>query len=49
LACFLALLTEKDPNLALVVSTWPELPDAIKQAIKALVLASKIAKGGEQG
>jgi hypothetical protein len=33
----LALLTEKYPDLALVVEHWPDLPDAIKQAVKTLV------------
>jgi len=41
LACFLALLAEKDPDLAQVVSVWPELPGHIKTAIKALVQACK--------
>jgi hypothetical protein len=37
LACFLAFLTEKYPDLALVVKRWPALPEHIRQAIKALV------------
>jgi hypothetical protein len=37
LACFLALLAEKDADLALVVERWPGLPENIKAAIKALV------------
>jgi succinate dehydrogenase flavin-adding protein (antitoxin of CptAB toxin-antitoxin module) len=37
LVCFLALLTEKDPDLAQVVDAWPKLPEHIKQTIKSLV------------
>jgi hypothetical protein len=37
LASCLALLQEKDPDLAQVVERWPNLPDAIRQAVKALV------------
>jgi hypothetical protein len=37
LACCLALLKEKDPNLALIVSAWPNLPEHIRAAVKALV------------
>jgi len=37
LAEFLALLKEKDPDLALVVKAWPNLPEHIKAAVKALV------------
>jgi len=33
----LALLQEKDPDLALVVERWPKLPDDVKAAVKALV------------
>jgi hypothetical protein len=33
----LALLTEKYPDLALVVQRWPDLPDAVKKAVKILV------------
>ena len=35
-AC-LALLPEKSPNLAHVVAAWPDLPDAIRRAVLALV------------
>ncbi len=37
LASCLALLAEKDPDLALVVERWPDLPEYIRQSIKALV------------
>jgi len=33
----LALLAEKDPDLALVVERWPNLPGHIKTTIKTLV------------
>jgi hypothetical protein len=32
-----ALQTPQDPDLALVVESWPNLPDAIKTTIKMLV------------
>jgi len=41
LACFLALLAENDPDLALVVERWPNLPEHIKQTIKTLLIAGK--------
>jgi len=37
LACFLALLQAKDADLAQVVERWPNLPEHIKAAVKALV------------
>jgi hypothetical protein len=37
LASCLALLAEKYPDLALVVEHWPNLPEHIKAAVKALV------------
>jgi hypothetical protein len=37
LACFLAFLAEKDPDLALVVERWSNLPEHIKATIKTLV------------
>ena len=35
-AC-LALLPEKSPNLAHVVAAWPDLPNAIRRAVMALI------------
>jgi len=40
----LALLTAKDPDLATIITTWPNLPDAIKAAIKALIQTQSKAK-----
>jgi hypothetical protein len=37
LASCLALLTPKYPDLALVVNTWPNLPEHIRAEVKALV------------
>lgn len=37
LACCLALLTEKDPDLALVIEAWPKLPEHIKQALQSVI------------
>ena len=37
LAEFLALLQEKDPDLAKIIEAWPNMPGHIKAAIKALV------------
>ncbi len=37
LASCLALLTPKYPDLALVVNSWPNLPEHIKATIKTLV------------
>jgi len=31
----------KDPDLALVVERWPNLPEHIKQTIKTLLIAGK--------
>jgi hypothetical protein len=33
----LALLAKKSPDLARVVEAWPDLPEAIRRAILALV------------
>jgi hypothetical protein len=41
LASCLALLAEKDPDWALVVKRWPELPEHIRAAIKALIQTNK--------
>jgi hypothetical protein len=40
LARFLAFLSQKDPDLALVVERWPNLPEHIKAAVKALIKSS---------
>jgi hypothetical protein len=37
LACCLALLTEKDPDLAMVIEAWPKLPEHIKQALQSVI------------
>jgi hypothetical protein len=37
LASCLALLSQKDADLALVVEHWPNLPEHIKAAVKTLV------------
>jgi hypothetical protein len=37
LACFLAHLREKAPDLAIVVDRWGKLPDALKAGILAMV------------
>jgi len=41
----LALLGEKDPDLALVVERWPNLPEHIKAVVKALINSSLQGKG----
>ena len=40
LASYLALLTEKSPDLAPVVRAWPDLPEAVKAGIPAMVRAN---------
>ena len=37
LASCLAFLTEKYPDLTPVIDAWPDLPDAIKEAILTMV------------
>jgi hypothetical protein len=37
-------LRETDPDLALVVAAWPELPAAIKAAVMALVRSAAAAE-----
>jgi len=46
LACFLALLKAKDPDLAQVVSAWPRLTRRDRSEIMALV---KSKCGGVRG
>ena len=41
LASCLAFLVEKMPDLARVVKAWPELPEAIKAGILAMVKATR--------
>jgi hypothetical protein len=45
----LALLAEKDPDLALVLHAWPTLPDALRAGIVAMVKAAGIAPAGKTG
>jgi hypothetical protein len=45
LASCLALLTPKYPDLALVVNSWPNLPEHIKAAVKALINSSLQGEG----
>ena len=37
LSLYLALLVQKHPDLALIAEAWPNLPEHIRAAIKALV------------
>jgi hypothetical protein len=41
LAECLALLAQESPELARIVEAWPTLPEAIKNAIVALVAAGR--------
>ena len=45
LASCLAFLQEKHPDLAKVIDTWPDLPEAIQAAILAMVETSTKPKG----
>ena len=47
MAYFLALLAEKNPDLAQVVEAWPKLPEHIKAAIRALIDTFKDAPKDE--
>ena len=40
LAEYLAFLSEKSPDLAAVVRSWPHLPEAVKAGIVAMVKAA---------
>jgi hypothetical protein len=40
----LAFLSQKDPDLAIVVENWPNLPEHIKAAIKALIQTNNTEK-----
>jgi hypothetical protein len=42
-------ILQKHPDLALVVERWPDLPDTIKQAVKALVEIQPKANGHTAG
>ena len=41
LACFLALLAQKWPDLAALVMAWPDLPVALRLGISAMVNAAR--------
>jgi hypothetical protein len=40
LACFLALSSRKWPELAKLVTTWPDLPEPLRAGITAVVRSS---------
>jgi hypothetical protein len=44
LASCLALLSQKDPDLSMVIEHWPDLPGHIKAAIKALIQTNNTEK-----
>ncbi|MHC4587648.1 MAG: hypothetical protein ACYS3N_24250 [Planctomycetota bacterium] len=44
LAANLAEIAEKHPDLAEIVAVWPDLPEHIKAAIKALIQTHKSGK-----
>jgi predicted ATPase len=43
LASCLALLTQKSPDLALLVESWDQLPDAVRAGIVAMVKAAVLS------
>ena len=45
MASYLALLVEESPDLAAVVKAWPDLPEAVRAGIVAMV---KAATGEDQ-
>ena len=45
LASCLAFLAEKSPDLAMVIKAWPELPEAVRKGILAMVGAT--SPGGD--
>jgi hypothetical protein len=45
LASCLAFLSQKDPVLSMVVERWPNLPEHIKAAVKALINSSIQGEG----
>jgi hypothetical protein len=44
---YLAHIVEQHPELARVIEAWPELPEHIKQSIKALLETCKTTQSNE--